>query len=289
MPSLRSVLITGCSQGGLGDALARKLHEYGLRVIATGRNPTKIAHFESLGIETLILDVLSQDSISECAGAVAEKTGGSLDILINNSGAIYSIPLTDADIDMGRKLFDLNVWAVLAVIQAFIPLLLKSSRGILVNNTSVASVAPKPMSGIYNASKAATAMLTDTLRLELAPFGLKVIDLKTGSVKSRVYENQANGERPSLSDGSIYAVAKKSVEAAMAIDFLGPTMMEADVWANKVAGELLKPSPSPQIWKGTNTSLVWFSKKFLWHTFLDRSLMKLGALDRVRKALVAKL
>jgi 1-acylglycerone phosphate reductase len=54
------------------------------------------------------LDVSSR-STSECAGAVAEKTGGCLDILINNSGAIYSIPLTDADIDMGRKLFDLNV------------------------------------------------------------------------------------------------------------------------------------------------------------------------------------
>lgn len=289
MSSPRSVLITGCSQGGLGDALARKLQEHGLRVFATGRNPTKIAHFESLGIETLILDVLSQDSISECAGAVAEKTGGSLDILINNSGAIYSIPIIDANIYTSRKLFDLNVWAVLAVTQAFIPLLLKSEGGILVNNTSVASVAPKPMSGIYNASKAATAMLTDTLRLELAPFGLKVIDLKTGSVKSHVYENQANGEKPRLSEGSIYAVAKKSVEAAMAIDFLEPTMMDADVWANQVVKEILRPSPSPQIWKGTNAFLVWFTRRFLWHTFLDRPLMKLGALDRVKKVLEAKL
>jgi 1-acylglycerone phosphate reductase len=287
MSHIRSVLITGCSEGGLGDALAREFHRLGLRVFATGRNPKKVAHFESLGIETLILDVLSPDSISECITAVAEKTGGSLDILINNSGAIYSIPLTDANIDMGRKLFDLNVWAVLAVTQTFVPLLLKSSGGIIVNNTSVASVAGKPMSGIYNASKAATAMLTETLRLELAPFGLKVIDLKTGSVKSHVYENQANGERPSLSAGSIYAVAKKSVEAAMTVDFLGPTMMEADVWANRVAREILRPSPPPQIWKGTNASLVWFSKRFLWYTIMDRRLM--NALDRVRKALVAKL
>jgi 1-acylglycerone phosphate reductase len=60
----------------------------------------------------------------------------------------------------------------------------------IVNNTSISSIVPNPMGGIYNMSKAATAMMTDTLRLELAPFGIKVIALKTGTVKSKFYENQ---------------------------------------------------------------------------------------------------
>jgi 1-acylglycerone phosphate reductase len=109
MASKRSVLITGCSKGGLGDTLARAFNAHGLRVIATARNPSKVEHLKALGIETLILDVTSQESIQE----VSTLTGGSLDILLNNSGGGYHLPLTDVSIDAARELFDLNVWAVL--------------------------------------------------------------------------------------------------------------------------------------------------------------------------------
>jgi 1-acylglycerone phosphate reductase len=68
------------------------------------------------------------------------------------------------------------------------------------------------MAGIYNISKAATAMLTDTLRLELAPFGIKVVDLKTGAVKSNFFDNQVC---PHLPEGNIYMPAREAVEAAM--------------------------------------------------------------------------
>jgi 1-acylglycerone phosphate reductase len=86
MASTRTVLITGCSRGGLGDALARAFHARGLRVIATARNLSKIEHFKATGIETLELDVVSAESIKRCVTKVSEMTGGSLDILLNNSG-----------------------------------------------------------------------------------------------------------------------------------------------------------------------------------------------------------
>ena len=73
--------------------------------------------------------------------------------------------------------------------QASLPLLIKS-RGIIVNQTSISSVTNVPWNGIYNASKSAMAMLTDTLRLELEPFGVKVLELKTGAVESGFYENK---------------------------------------------------------------------------------------------------
>src|SRR5262245_40274543 len=141
MATRKTVLITGCSEGSLGDSLARAFHSHGYRVIATARNPSKIAHFTSQGIETLTLDVTSQSSIAECVSRVSALTGGKLDILLNNSGGNYPMPLVDASLDDARKLFDLNVWAVLAVTQAFLPFLLKSDHGgMIVNNTSMLSV-----------------------------------------------------------------------------------------------------------------------------------------------------
>src|SRR2546423_2589153 len=211
----RTILITGCSEGGLGDALAREFKRRGHQVIATARNPSKMAHFKDLGIQTLVLDVLSSESIQQCVSSVKAQYGA-LDMLVNNSGGGYSMPLSDASLDESRRLFELNVWSVLAVTQAFLPLLLESKTGgMVVNNTSIASVMPNPMAGIYNMSKAAAAMMTDNLRLELAPFGIKVIDLKTGAVKSNFFDNQPGGAQASLPEGSIYMPAREAVEKSM--------------------------------------------------------------------------
>ncbi|MCJ1388275.1 hypothetical protein MMC18_001120 [Xylographa bjoerkii] len=282
----KTILITGCSANGLGDALAREFHRLGHHVIATARNRSKLAHFKALGISTLELDVLSASSIAECVSAVSAEHGGSLDVLINNSGACYSMPLADASISEGQKLFDLNVWAVLAVTQAFLPLLLKSKHGALVaNQTSISSVCPNPMAGVYNMSKAAAAMLTDTMRLELAPFNIKVVDLKTGAVKSNFFENQTC---PSLPVGSIYMPAKAAVERAMAGEGVLPNMVDQKTWAKQVAGDLMVKKPAARIWRGGNAMLVWFARRCLPFTFLDGNLTKLGGLDVLKEKLASR-
>ena len=110
----RTVLITGCSAGGIGDALAQAFHATGqTRVFATARNLSKLSHFQALGIEILQLDVESEASIRGCVVKLGEATGGALDILVNNSGAGYNMPLSDANIDAARSLFNLNVLSVL--------------------------------------------------------------------------------------------------------------------------------------------------------------------------------
>lgn len=87
--SKRTVLITGCSDGGLGAALAIAFREAGLHVYATARNPSKMTQLTSLGIETLTLDVLSDSSIAACVSKLDK-----LDILVNNAGACYSMPVS---------------------------------------------------------------------------------------------------------------------------------------------------------------------------------------------------
>lgn len=139
----KSVLITGCSAGGIGAALAEGFHEKGYHVFATARTLSKISPSlaKSPNITVLTLDVLSAESITAAVISATEETGGKLDVLVNNSGMGILLPALDTPIDAGKKLFDLNFWAVLAMIQSFAPLLIKAN-GRVVNNASVAGVLP---------------------------------------------------------------------------------------------------------------------------------------------------
>lgn len=90
--SKQSVLITGCSKGGIGDALAQEFHTRGFTVFATARNLDKIQHLKELGCDIFALDVTDQKSIFEAVEYVSKKTGGELHFLINNAGLSKLVP-----------------------------------------------------------------------------------------------------------------------------------------------------------------------------------------------------
>lgn len=274
--SKRTVLITGCSDGGLGAALAIAFHKAGLHVYATARNPSKMTQLASLGIETFTLDVQSDSSIAACVSKLSE-----LDILVNNAGAGYSMPVSDLSIPEAKKLFDLNVWSYLAVTQAFLPLLLKS-KGIIVNQTSVAGSVTLPFQSAYNASKAAMAMFSDSQRLELGPFGITVVDLKTGVVESNLQKNHREARQISLPKGSIYEPAKEAVEGVMRGDKFESSGMPAPQWAGLVVQDLLRKRPPPNIWRGSQAWLAWIGT-VLPFGMLDGTVKKMTGVDVVEK------
>lgn len=132
------VLVTGCSKGGLGDALAKAFADKGFHVFATVRNPATASFPGDDRIEILPLDVTSQESVNACVSTIKEKTGDRcLDILVNNAGVGFIMPLLDTSIDESKKLFDVNVWGMLAVTQAFAPLLIEA-KGTVLNISSLA-------------------------------------------------------------------------------------------------------------------------------------------------------
>lgn len=143
----KSVLITGCSQGGIGSSLAKAFRAKGFYVFATVRSVAKAGPLvNQKGIEILELELTSLESIQQCARAVEKRTGGSLDVLVNNAGASHVLPLLDTTIDEAKKLYDTNVWSVLAMTQAFAPMLVKA-KGVLCNVSSVAACVPFALSG----------------------------------------------------------------------------------------------------------------------------------------------
>lgn len=281
-----TVLITGCSDGGLGSALALALHAHGgYRVFATARNTAKLQDVKAVGIETLRLDVLSDSSIQECVAEVRGLTGGVLDILVNNAGAGTSGALADLSIDEAKKLFDLNVWANLATIQAFLPLLLKSTRGgLIVNHTSVASVASTPFMGLYGASKAALATFTKILRIELSPFGIKVVDLKSGSVKSNITANDSSATA-GVPKKSLYYAARDWLDQLYGGKGLTDVAIPSDVWAKKVVAALSKRNPPEEVWVGAFTTLAYIAVNYFPKSLFDKTLRDTVKFDRVEKSI----
>ncbi|KAF2723354.1 IBR finger domain protein [Polychaeton citri CBS 116435] len=272
--SKRSVLITGCSDGGMGAALAIEFHKAGLHVYATARDSSKMKTLAALGIETLLLDIQSESSIQDCVRKVSR-----LDILINNAGATYTMPIADISISEAKKLFDLNVWGYIAVTQAFLPLLLSSPKAIIANHTSIGAGSAIPFQATYNASKAAMAMFSDTLRLELQPFRVSVVELRTGGVKTNIAKSM-QAKNPQLPEDSIYSPAKEVVERALRIEYFQDMGITPEQWAKGVVADLLKAIPPSFIWRGESAWLGWFGS-LLPHGWLDRTIKKMTGLDKI--------
>lgn len=275
--SKRTILITGCSDGGLGSGLALAFHKAGWRVLASARNLAKIKDVNDAGIEIVQLDTLSDESIAAAVKTVASLTGGSLDVLLNNAGGGYSMPILDLDISKAKELFDLNVWSVLAVTRAFIPLLFKStypSGGMLVNNTSIASLVGSgiPFQVTYSASKAAITQFTEGLRLELQPFGVRVINMMTGSVKSAFYTNSEKGKLP---PNSLYQGAAAEIESSMSGGKHHEQGMNREKWVAEVVAALSKKNPPHWVFAGTFASMVRYG-----------TLLPIGTFDGMSKGMV---
>ena len=139
----KSCLITGCSGGGVGDALAHAFNSKGYHVFATARTPSKIptSLHDAADVTIVALDVTVSSSIVAAADIVRQQTGGSLDVLINNAGAGMNMPALDTDLSAAKRLFELNFFAALEMIQVFSPMLVNAG-GCIVNNTSVGGFRP---------------------------------------------------------------------------------------------------------------------------------------------------
>jgi 1-acylglycerone phosphate reductase len=173
------------------------------------------------------------------------------------------MPLLDSEVSVAKKMFDVNVFALIEVTQAFAPLLI-ASKGTVVNISSIAGKVPFPWQGYYNASKAAVSLLSDQLRLELSPFSVKVVNVVTGSVLTKFFENLA--ERPNLPPNSLYSPAKKEVEDIMSGELAFRGAMKVEVYAEGVAGNALKSNPKKVQWLGGESFLIWFASTFGWAT-----------------------
>ncbi|KAL8702903.1 MAG: hypothetical protein Q9201_003937 [Fulgogasparrea decipioides] len=252
----KTVLITGCSPGGIGNALAREFHAKGLRVLATARTAETIQDLADLGILTFSLEVDQEESIKICKEQVVERTGGGLDYLVNNAGINYAIPAIEAEFTEMESVFATNFFAVVRLCQIFMPLL-RQSRGTIIQIGSVAGCFPYAWGSIYNASKAALHSYSAALRIETAPLGIHVITVMTGGVKSRI----ARVKR-SLKEESVYKELEDDYQKRQIHS--QEVGMDTKLYAEEVVGKVLKAEgwlwKTKTIWAGGGAGTVrWLS------------------------------
>jgi NAD(P)-dependent dehydrogenase (short-subunit alcohol dehydrogenase family) len=176
------VLISGCSSG-IGLALAREFASRGSRVFATARRLQAIEHLKKEKMDIVALDVTDQKSIDACVSEVM-ATAGRIDVLVNNAGYLLVGPIIDLPVDDLRREFETNVIGLVALTQAVAPHMIDQRRGLIVNISSVSGVCATPFAGAYCATKAAVNLLSTSLRVELAPFGVSVVTVQPGAVQS---------------------------------------------------------------------------------------------------------
>ncbi|KAI4141716.1 MAG: hypothetical protein LQ340_007562 [Diploschistes diacapsis] len=207
----KTVLITGCSGPGIGAHLATQFNDRGFRVFATARKAESLSRLSEKGIEALSLTVDDPESIKACFAEVEKRVGGGgLDFIVNNAGRNYTVPASELDLPEIQALFATNLFAPMMINQTFLPLLL-AARGTVVHIGSVAALTPMIWGSTYNASKAALHSYGDTLRTELAPFGVHVVNVITGGVKSNITRTTRSLKPGSLWEGFEEQYAQRQV------------------------------------------------------------------------------
>jgi NAD(P)-dependent dehydrogenase (short-subunit alcohol dehydrogenase family) len=192
-PSSKTIVITGCSSG-FGRATARHLARQGWRVFATVRKhgdregllAEAAAQEAAERLTPVICDITQAEDVRNLARIVAAETP-QLNALLNNAGTAYPGPLELLPLDDLRAQFELNVIAQMGVTQALLPLL-KAGRGTIINVSSIGGRIASVINGPYCASKFAFEALSDTLRLEVAPFGVRVVVIEPGASPTSIWE-----------------------------------------------------------------------------------------------------
>ena len=275
MISTQSILITGCSSG-IGQALALEFKKRGHTVYATARQAQALESLTAMGLAAVELDVTSQQSIDKAREHIQSQSNR-LDMLINNAGYGQFGAVLDTDSDALRRQFETNVIAPVALSCAFLPLLRASSSACIANVGSVSGIATTPFAGVYCASKAALHALSDAMRMELGPLGVRVVTVQPGGIESKFGDNAEHAIQ--FPQGSPYASIAKFIQGRAKMSQVGATPAEA--FAQTVVSHLLDKNANPICRTGAQSTRLPLLKQLLPTKLLDSKMRKLFGLDQL--------
>jgi NAD(P)-dependent dehydrogenase (short-subunit alcohol dehydrogenase family) len=224
----QTILITGTSNG-FGKDIAKTLAAAGHRIFATmrdmdGRNREAAKELQSQGIETIELDVTNNASVDAAIKTLFGKTGGRLDVLVNNAG-IASGGLSETfSPEQVREMFEVNVFGIHRMVRAVAPEMQKNKSGLIINVGSILGRLTLPFYGLYGASKHAVEALTDGYRYEFSQLGIDVVLVQPGPYPTNLWAAVQQPSDPVRAEkyGDVAALPGKFVEFLGGV-FSGPT------------------------------------------------------------------
>lgn len=194
-------LITGCSSG-LGKNLATVALEQGKQVVVTARGVEKLAGFAGAWPQTALilpLDVNDAASVREAADAAIDHFG-KIDVLVNNAGYCLRGAVEECTMDEIQKEFDTNFFGTVRTIQAVLPHMRKARHGMIINFSSIAALSTSEGSAFYGAAKCAVEGMSDGLRKEVAPLGIKVMVVEPGPFKTDFFYRSIDVNKNDIAD-----------------------------------------------------------------------------------------
>ena len=279
----KTVVITGTSSG-IGRATVSRMVQAGWHVFATVRKSEEAERLRSeIGPEVtpLVMDVTDRASINAAAAEAADRLQiRGLTGLVNVAGIGMVRPVeyvTDNDL---REIFEINVFGQIAVTQAFLPLLRKAP-GRIVNISSIGAHLAIPFGGLLNASKSAFGLFSDTLRLELRPFGIRVSAVEPGAIRTPAVDktlghmDEVVQQLPAMGVSQYGKMLKGFARRAYSREMNGSS---PDVVANAVVHALTSSHPHTRYVVGKHASLLAAMSKILPEWLLDAVLLRIAGL-----------
>jgi short-subunit dehydrogenase len=263
----KTVLITGASSG-IGKATTEKLLDDGYTVYASARSTDKLKYLKARGAEILELDVTQDESMKSGVDRIKSECGR-LDILINNAGYGSYGALEDVPMEEARHQFEVNVFGLGRLTQLVLPQMREQSFGKIVNITSVGGKIYEPLGSWYHASKFAVEGLSDCLRLELQPFGIDVIIVEPGPIRTE-WGSIAIETLMRMSGHTAYAKAAQTEAKLLALSNDEKVASEPEVIANTISTALKAKQPKARYAAGTGAKFLVTFRKFASDALMDR-------------------
>ncbi|MET0309677.1 MAG: oxidoreductase [Sphingomonas sp.] len=231
----RIALVTGAS-AGIGEATVRRLLQDGYRVFAAARRLDRMAGLAALGAELIDLD-LTVDASIVAAIETIRAGAGRLDVLVNNAGYGSYGALEDVPMEEARRQVEVNLFGLARLCQLSTPLMRAQKSGTIVNVTSIGGKFGEPFGAWYHATKFAVEGLSDCLRLELRPFGIRVVVIEPGAIRTEWagIAHQSLVERSGDTAYAPYALKHAAMLGSVdAVNFVSPPEVVAETIAKAV-------------------------------------------------------
>jgi NAD(P)-dependent dehydrogenase (short-subunit alcohol dehydrogenase family) len=216
----KAVLITGCSTG-IGRATAEHLAAHGHRVYASARRLEAIADLEARGCRTIALDVTDEESMRAAVESI-EAAEGAVGTLVNNAGYSQSGAVESVALDDIRAQFETNVFGLIRMSQLVLPGMRRQRDGRIVNVGSMGGRLTFPGGGVYHATKYAVEAISDAMRFEVKGFGIRVVLIQPGLIKTHFAEAAVGALRAGTDEEGPYAEFNEAVGASTTSAYEGP-------------------------------------------------------------------
>lgn len=262
------ILITGASSG-MGKVTSKELIKQGHSVYAVARRLDQMQDIQMMGGFTLQMDITIDSDIQDVVNVIVQKEGR-IDILINNAGYGSYGAVEDVSLDEARRQFDVNLFGLARLTQLVLPIMRKNKSGRIVNISSMGGKVYSPFGAWYHATKHALEGWSDCLRIETKPFGIDVVVIEPGGIKTPWGIIAAENLKKTSGDGAYAERSNKVADSMIDMFTTGKYLTDEVVVSNTIIKASLVKKPKTRYAIGYMAKPVLFMRKFISDRMLDK-------------------